>query len=72
LNVLTIHAEIEGMKKLPLFRTLLQELRSRPVEIKRLDGLARDLLKDPAAIPVCDLVAGTVDGRSGTLAVQSC
>jgi len=72
LNVLTVHAEIEGMNKISLFRTLLTALRGRNVRIMKLDDLSRDLLQRPEAIPVCDLISGTVDGRSGTLAVQRC
>jgi peptidoglycan/xylan/chitin deacetylase (PgdA/CDA1 family) len=72
LNVLTIHAEMEGMRHSALFRQLLEQVKSRSVQVVRLDDCARDLLKDPSAIPVCDLAAGMVDGRSGTLAVQKC
>jgi peptidoglycan/xylan/chitin deacetylase (PgdA/CDA1 family) len=71
-NVLTIHAEIEGMSKLSLFRSLLERLSTGPVSIRRLDGVAQDLLLEPSRIPVCGLGPGTVDGRSGTLAVQDC
>jgi len=71
-NILTIHAELEGMKKLSLFRRFLVKLQARSVEIVKLCDLARYLLKDPSAIPACDLIAGTVEGRSGTLACQSC
>ncbi len=71
-NVLTIHAEIEGMKKLDYFRSFLQQARTRGVQILRMDDLARELLKDAASLPVCDLVSGTIDGRSGTLAMQRC
>lgn len=71
LNVLTIHAEVEGMKQIALFRTLLEQVRERPIQIKRLDDLAANRIKNPSSIPVCDLVSGTVDGRSGTLAVQA-
>ncbi len=70
-NVLTIHAELEGMRHLALFRSLFGKLRDHPVQIVRLDGLALGLLKAPSSIPVCRLVSGTIDGRSGTLAVQS-
>ena len=69
-NILTIHAELEGMKKLALFRTLLIKLQARSVKIVKMNDLARDLLKNLSAIPICGLVAGTVEGRSGTLAVQ--
>jgi peptidoglycan/xylan/chitin deacetylase (PgdA/CDA1 family) len=72
LNVLTIHAELEGMRHLSFFRAFLGELTNHPLKVARLDGIARDLLQNPQTIPVCDLVPGTVDGRSGTLAVQSC
>ena len=71
LNVLTIHAEIEGMKKIGIFRSFLELLRTRDLKVVRLDEVARELLKNPAAIPVCDLVQGTVEGRSGTLALQA-
>ncbi len=71
-NILTIHAELEGMKKLPLFHMFLVHLQARSVEIVKLHDIARDLLKNPSAIPICDLIASTVEGRSGTLAFQSC
>jgi undecaprenyl phosphate-alpha-L-ara4FN deformylase len=69
-NVLTIHAEIEGMKKLPLFRSLLEQARSRGARIEKLSAVAAGLLKDASSLPACDLVDGSVDGRSGALAVQ--
>jgi undecaprenyl phosphate-alpha-L-ara4FN deformylase len=72
LNVLTIHAELEGMKKIELFRQLLKLAGARGIKIMRLDDLARDLLQKPSSVPVCGLVPGTIDGRSGTLAVQQC
>jgi undecaprenyl phosphate-alpha-L-ara4FN deformylase len=71
-NVLTIHAELEGMRHLSLFRAFLDELKRHPVKIVRLDDVARDLLQNSRSISVCDLIQGAVEGRSGTLAVQSC
>jgi peptidoglycan/xylan/chitin deacetylase (PgdA/CDA1 family) len=71
-NVLTIHAELEGMNYLSLFRTFLDKAKSRGVHFTLLRDLAAILLKDPAAVPVCELVMGAVDGRSGKLAVQRC
>ncbi len=71
-NILTIHAELEGMKYLALFRSFLEEARSRSIGIVLLRDLAAQLLRDPGRVPVCDLAQGTVDGRSGTLAVQKC
>jgi len=71
-NVLTIHAELEGMKYLALFRQFLERARLRDLRIVPLHDLAATILKDPASIPTCDLVPGMVDGRSGTLALQHC
>jgi undecaprenyl phosphate-alpha-L-ara4FN deformylase len=71
-NILTIHAELEGMKYLALFRTFLMKARERKITIVPLRDVAAGLLHDPSKIPVCDLASGTVDGRSGSLAVQKC
>jgi peptidoglycan/xylan/chitin deacetylase (PgdA/CDA1 family) len=71
-NVLTIHAELEGMRYLALLRGLVQGARDRSIRIMLLRDLAQQLISDPSSVPVCDLVQGSVDGRSGTLAVQSC
>jgi peptidoglycan/xylan/chitin deacetylase (PgdA/CDA1 family) len=71
LNVLTIHAELEGMKQIALFHLLLERIKARRIKVIKLDDIARELLKTPAAIPVCELVSGTIDGRSGTLALQA-
>src|SRR6266849_375596 len=68
MNVLTIHAEIEGMAKLTLFRQLLLDMQRLPVRFARLGDLAAALLRDPATISTCDVIVGHVDGRAGTLA----
>jgi peptidoglycan/xylan/chitin deacetylase (PgdA/CDA1 family) len=70
-NVLTIHAEIEGMGKRALFRDLLRAWAGDGVRFIRLDDLARELLADSAAIPVRDQVMAPVDGRSGVVATQA-
>jgi peptidoglycan/xylan/chitin deacetylase (PgdA/CDA1 family) len=70
LNVFTLHAEIEGMGRRRLFRALLAAWKAAGVEFVRLDDVARELLANPSAIPVCDQVFGPVDGRSGTVALQ--
>jgi undecaprenyl phosphate-alpha-L-ara4FN deformylase len=72
LNVLTIHAEIEGMGRRELFRDLLDVLLARGVELVRLADIARELLRDRAAIPVCEQTMAAVDGRSGLVAMQRC
>lgn len=71
-NVLTIHAEIEGMQMLGLFRKLLEQALARGVRIVRLCDLAVQLLAERERIPVCDIAPGAIDGRSGTLAIQRC
>jgi hypothetical protein len=70
--VLTIHAELEGMKHIALFRAFLERIKKQAIQLIKLEDFARDLTKKPSAIPVCDLVAGTIEGRSGALAVQKC
>jgi peptidoglycan/xylan/chitin deacetylase (PgdA/CDA1 family) len=70
-NVLTIHAEIEGMGKRALFRALLRTCAERDVQFIRLDELARALLADRAVLPVRDQILAPVDGRSGTVATQA-
>ena len=70
-NILTIHAEIEGMGKRDLFRALLHACDERGVQFVRMDALARELLADRAAIPVRDQVFAAIDGRSGVVATQT-
>jgi undecaprenyl phosphate-alpha-L-ara4FN deformylase len=70
-NVFTLHAEIEGMGRRPLFRALLAAGRRAGVEFVRLDDVARELLASRSAIPIRDQVMGPVDGRSGLVATQA-
>lgn len=70
LNVLTIHAELEGMTYRRWFESLLDRLQRDGVAFTLLAEEARACMGRRNDIPVCDLIAGTVDGRSGTLAVQ--
>jgi peptidoglycan/xylan/chitin deacetylase (PgdA/CDA1 family) len=70
LNVLTIHAELEGMNQIALFRAFLERILQQHLRIIKLEDVARELLINPSTIPICTLTTGTVDGRSGTLAVQ--
>jgi undecaprenyl phosphate-alpha-L-ara4FN deformylase len=69
-NILTIHAEIEGMMKLPLFRELLTALVNQGVQLVRMDDLARDLLAHREMVPVQSLVMAEIEGRSGLVATQ--
>ncbi|MDE3083713.1 MAG: polysaccharide deacetylase family protein, partial [Verrucomicrobiota bacterium] len=70
-NVLTLHAEIEGMGKRALFRELITACKNADVKFIQLDGLARELLSARASIPVCEQVLAEIDGRSGAVATQS-
>ncbi len=71
LNVLTIHAELEGMKYLDWFKALLLLAQQSGLEFVKLEKVAHAVLAQSEKIPVCDLIQGEVDGRSGTLAVQA-
>ncbi|HXQ81378.1 MAG TPA: 4-deoxy-4-formamido-L-arabinose-phosphoundecaprenol deformylase [Opitutaceae bacterium] len=71
LNVLTVHAEIEGMGRRAIFREFLGACRGSGVEYVRLADEARSLLSDRAAIPVCDQTMAPVEGRSGRVATQA-
>ena len=69
-NVFTLHAEIEGMGRIALFRELMAALAARGVTFVRMDSLAHEVLSNRAAVPVRDLVMGTIDGRSGFVATE--
>jgi hypothetical protein len=66
--VFTLHAELEGMRLLRVFERLLAGWKAQGYELVSM--AAQRTLLDDAALPVCDVVAGTVPGRSGTLACQ--
>lgn len=67
-QVFTLHAELEGGAYLQSFERLLHAWRSRGFNLTDLRSYARSL--DLPRLPRCAIVSGTVDGRSGTLAVQ--
>lgn len=68
INILTIHAEVEGMKHKEWFIDFLETLNKKGIVFKTLESIALDLKKEEQ--PVFTLIQGTVDGRSGTLACQ--
>ena len=70
-DVLTIHAEIEGLGRRDLFRRLLAACRGHGVQFIRLEDFARELLADRAALPVHDQVLAPIDGRSGLVAMPA-
>ncbi|GHV32221.1 polysaccharide deacetylase [Synergistales bacterium] len=65
-NVLTIHAEMEGMSKLNVLEKLLQSCESEEVDIIALDDIAA-----AAKAKRCEVKSGEIPGRAGTLAVQA-
>ncbi len=69
-NVMTVHAEIEGLVKRDWFREFLTRAVSMRVQFLTLAAVAQTVLAQPDAVPVNELVQGEIDGRSGTLAVQ--
>jgi peptidoglycan/xylan/chitin deacetylase (PgdA/CDA1 family) len=67
-HVFTLHAELEGMKLLPVLTRLLGGWLAQGHELVSLATLCGTL--DTGALPACAVHAGTVPGRSGTLACQ--
>ncbi len=67
LNVLTIHAEVEGIARVALFEAFLDQARERGLIFLPLGGL---LPGTGAPIPACSLTAGTIPGRDGWVALQ--
>jgi len=66
--VFTLHAELEGMKLLPVLQRLIAGWQAQGYALVSTATLRAGL--DPDRLPLCDVVAGTVPGRSGTLACQ--
>ncbi len=69
-QVFTLHAELEGMKLLPVLERLMDGWQAQGHELVSLAALCASL--DPATLPVCAVADGSVPGRSGTLACQQC
>jgi peptidoglycan/xylan/chitin deacetylase (PgdA/CDA1 family) len=67
-HVFTLHAELEGMKLLPVLKRLLAGWLSQGHELVSLATLCGTL--DIDALPACTVIEGSVAGRSGTLACQ--
>jgi undecaprenyl phosphate-alpha-L-ara4FN deformylase len=67
-QVYTLHAELEGNTYLADFERLLRRWRDRGAKLIDLAKYASILAT--AELPRCEMVEGTVEGRSGLLAVQ--
>ncbi|MDR3476484.1 MAG: polysaccharide deacetylase family protein [Gammaproteobacteria bacterium] len=69
-NTFTTHAEIEGMKYLSWFTDFLLKAKAANIQFVKGEDIAKEALANPENIPVCELVQGEMDGRSGLMAVQ--
>ena len=67
LNVLTIHAEVEGMSRSGLFEDFLRRARARNLAFVPLGTL---LPKNTASLPAGVMERGSIPGREGWVAVQ--
>jgi undecaprenyl phosphate-alpha-L-ara4FN deformylase len=68
-NILTLHAELEGMKYLHWFRELLLALQPK-VQFKTMEQIATEYMLNLGEVPTSELIQAEVDGRSGLLAMQ--
>jgi undecaprenyl phosphate-alpha-L-ara4FN deformylase len=69
-QVLTIHAEVEGGPFLAEFSRLLDRCRQQGVEFFRLEDWARELLREPANLPVAQVNLLRLPGRAGRVSCQ--
>ena len=67
LNVLTIHAEVEGIAKSDLFEEFLGSAAKRNIEFVPLG----DLLPEQSSVPAGRIKQGSTPGRQGQLCVQA-
>ena len=67
-HVYTLHAELEGMKLMPVFEQLLEGWRAAGHELVSLKDYYSAL--DAKALPRHSVITGEIAGRSGTLALQ--
>ncbi len=67
-EVHTIHAEVEGRSKAPLFEAILDDWLAASVELPLLSELARESLARPETIPSLEIVRTRLPGRGGTVA----
>jgi undecaprenyl phosphate-alpha-L-ara4FN deformylase len=67
-HVFTLHAELEGMKLLPVFRRLIEGWHAQGYQLVSMRTLFAQL--DVAGLPSGRVQSGSVPGRSGLLAVQ--
>lgn len=67
-HVYTLHAELEGMKLLPVFEQLLEGWKAQGYDLVSTRQMLDSLNK--ATLPRCEMLRGEIPGRSGTLMLQ--
>ncbi len=67
-HVYTLHAELEGQKWMPIFEQLLQGWQQQGYKMISMQQYLQSIVV--ADLPRHEVKQGTVEGRSGTLAVQ--
>ncbi len=67
-HVYTLHAELEGMKLMPVMEKLLEQWKASGFDFLTLQQLHASL--DQSALPRQEIAWSELDGRSGLLAVQ--
>lgn len=67
-HVYTLHAELEGMKLLPVMRRLLERWQADGMAVGAMQDTIDDL--DLPGLPRHEVIWGEVEGRSGLLALQ--
>jgi undecaprenyl phosphate-alpha-L-ara4FN deformylase len=68
-QVFTLHAELEGMRLLDAFESLLMQWRSAGATVTRMAAIHARVMQRP--LPVRAVIEGAIPGRSGLLAVQA-
>lgn len=69
-QVLTIHAEVEGRPYLVDFSRFIEQAQSRQISFLRLGDYAAELLRQPRTVPLAPVVRGTLPGRAGEVSCQ--
>jgi len=69
-HVFTLHAELEGMRFLPVLEQLIQGWQAQGYRLTSMRTLYESL--QPMALPRCEVAPGTVPGRTGTVLRQGC
>lgn len=64
-NVLTVHAEMEGLSKIGVFEDFIKKAEENGVRFRTLADFAED-----SAPEQCRIIMGSLTGRAGTLALQ--